>query len=163
MNAPACPKCGSDLVGRTHRKGLLERLVSFGYVYPFRCQACQRRFRRFRWRERYVRVTLERRDLDRVPTRIPVTFHWRDGGQGTGVIRDLSPAGCAVETDAPTPVGALLLLQLAPEGEPPVDVDVGEVRSRQARRLGVRFVRIAPAHAERLRGLVQRLIQAQEG
>jgi PilZ domain len=161
VNPLACPKCGSTLVGRTHRNGIFERLVSLGYVYPFRCQVCQRRFRRFRWGERYVRVTLERRDLDRVPARIPVTFHWRDGGHGTGVIRDLSAAGCAVETDAPTPVGTLLLLQLAPEGEPPVDVDVGEVRSRQARRIGVRFVRIAPEHEERLRGLVQRLVHAQ--
>lgn len=161
MRAPACPKCGSTLVGRTHRSGILEHLASLGYVYPFRCQVCERRFRRFRWGERYVRVHLDRRDLERVSARIPVNFHWRDGGQGAGVIRDISSGGCAVETDATPPVGALLLLQLAPEGEPPVDVDVGEVRSRHARRIGVRFVRVAPAHEERLRGLVQRLFAAQ--
>jgi hypothetical protein len=160
VSVPACPKCGSTLVGRTHRHGIFERLVSLGYVYPFRCQACHRRFRRFRWGERYVRVPLDRRDLERVPAQIPVTFHWKDGGAGSGTIRDISTAGCAVETDAPVSVGTLLLLQLTPEGEPPIDVDVGEVRSRQARRLGVRFVRVGPAHADGLRGLVQRLIEA---
>jgi hypothetical protein len=161
VNSLACPKCGSTLVGRTHRSGILERLASLGYVYPFRCQVCQRRFRRVRWGERFVRVHLDRRDLERVPARIPVTFHWRDGGQGKGVIRDISSGGCAVETDAAPPVGALLLLQLAPPGEPPVDVDVGEVRSRRARRIGVRFVRVTPAHEKQLRGLVQRLLGAQ--
>ena len=97
---------------------------------------------------------------ERVPARIPVTFHWNDGATGSGTIRDISTAGCAVETDAPVPVGTLLLLQLAPEGEPPIDVDVGEVRARQARRLGVRFVRVGPTQADGLRGLVQRLIEA---
>lgn len=160
MNAPACPKCGSTRVGRTHRAGIIERLASVGYVYPFRCQVCRRRFRRFRWGERYVRVHLDRRDLERLPAQIPVVFHWKDGGQGQGTIRDISAAGCAVETDAAVPVGALVLLQIAPPGEPPIDVDVGEVRSRRARRVGVRFVRVAPDHAERLRQVLQRLIAA---
>lgn len=161
MRSLACPKCGSALVGRTHRKGILERLASIGYVYPFRCQVCQGRFRRFRWGERYVRVHLDRRDAQRVPARIPVTFHWKDGGQGTGTIRDISTAGCAVETDAPVPVGTIILLQLGPEDTPPIDVDVGEVRSHRTGRIGVRFVRVGSAHAESLRGLVQRLLEAQ--
>ena len=163
MSAPACPKCGSSLVGRTHRNGILERVASLGYVYPFRCQVCHRRFRRFRWGERYVRVHLDRRDLERIPARIPVIFHWNDGGQGEGTVRDISAAGCAIETAAAVPVGALLLIQMSPEGEPPIDVDVGEVRSRSTGRMGVRFVRIADLHAERLRGLVQRLIAARQG
>jgi hypothetical protein len=158
MSAPPCPKCGSTRVGRTHRKGIIERLMSLGYVYPFRCQVCHRRFRRFRWGERYVRVHLDRRDLERIPAQIPVVFHWKDGGQGQGTIRDISAVGCAVDTDAVVPVGALLTLQMAPSGEPPIDVDVGEVRSRHARRIGVRFVRVAPTHAERLRQLLQGLI-----
>jgi len=56
------------------------------------------------------------------------------------------------------PMGALVLLQLEPAGEPPIDIDVGEVRSRQPRRIGVRFVRVAPTHTERVRQIVQRLI-----
>jgi len=80
MKAPTCPKCKSELVGRTHRAGLVEQALSLGYVYPFKCQVCQHRFLRLRWGERYVRVPLDRRDAERLPTRIPVTIHWKDGG-----------------------------------------------------------------------------------
>ena len=158
MKAPACPKCKSELVGRTHRAGLVEQALSRAYVYPFKCQVCQHRFLRLRWGERYVRVPLDRRDAERLPTRIPVTIHWKDGGQGQGTVRDLSVSGCGIETEAAVPVGALVLLQLEPEGEPPIDIDVGEVRSRQTRRIGVRFSRVAPTHAERVRQIVQRLM-----
>ena len=161
--APVCPKCGSAHVGRTHRAGFTERVLSVAYVYPFRCQVCQRRFRRFRWRERYVRVHLDRRDLERTACRIPVKFEGKDGSPGEGVILDISPAGCAIETAAAVPVGALLLMQIAPEGEPPIEVDVGEVRVRRGARLGVRFVHIAEIHAVRLRGMVHRLIAAHRG
>jgi PilZ domain-containing protein len=163
VRAPACPSCGSGLVGRTHRKGIYERLASLAYVYPFRCQACQRRFRRFRWRERYVRVHLDRRDLDRVPCQIPVTFHWKNGGQGEGTVRDISAAGCAIETRVIVPVGALLLLQMSPEGGPPIDVDVGEARAQRGGFVGVRFVKIADTHAESLRGMILRLAAARHG
>lgn len=160
MNAPACPKCKSPLVGRTHRKGMTEQALSLAYVYPFKCQVCQHRFRRLRWGERYVRVHLDRRDTERLPTRIPVTIHWKDGGQGQGTVRDISVMGCGIETEAAVPMGALVLLQLEPEGEPPIDIDVGEVRSRQPRRIGVRFARVAPTHSERIRQIVQRLLAA---
>lgn len=160
MNALACPKCKSPLVGRTHRNGMTEQALSLAYVYPFKCQVCQHRFRRLRWGERYVRVHLDRRDTERLPTRIPVTIHWKDGGQGQGTVRDISVMGCGIETEAVVPVGALVLLQLEPGGEPPIDIDVGEVRSRQPRRIGVRFARVAPTHSERIRQIVQRLLAA---
>lgn len=160
MKAPACPKCKSDLVGRTHRNGMVEHAASMAYIYPFKCQVCQHRFRRLRWGERYVRVPLDRRDAERLPTRIRVTIHWKDGGLGQGTVRDISVTGCGIETEAAVPIGALVLLQLEPQGEPPIDIDVAEVRSRQPRRIGVRFARVAPAHAERIRQIVQRLITA---
>ncbi len=160
MKAPACPKCKSDLVGRTHRNGMVEHAASMAYIYPFKCQVCQHRFRRLRWGERYVRVPLDRRDAERLPTRIRVTIHWKDGGQGEGTVRDISVTGCGIETEAAVPIGALVLLQLEPQGEPPIDIDVAEIRSRQPRRIGVRFARVAPTHAERIRQIVQRLITA---
>jgi hypothetical protein len=92
-----------------------------------------------------------------------VTFHWKNGGQGEGVIRDISAAGCAIDTRALVPVGALLLLQMSPEGEPPIDVDVGEARAQRGGFVGVRFVKIADMHAERLRGLILRLVAARHG
>jgi hypothetical protein len=160
MKAPACPKCKSDLVGRTHRNGMVEHAASMAYIYPFKCQVCQHRFRRLRWGERYVRVPLDRRAAERLPTRIRVTIHWKDGGQAQGTVRDISVTGCGIETEAAVPIGALVLLQLEPQGEPPIDIDVAEIRSRQPRRIGVRFARVAPTHAERIRQIVQRLITA---
>lgn len=160
MKTPVCPKCKSELVGRTQRTGMVERAVSLFYIYPFRCQTCQHRFRRLRWGERYVRVPLDRRAAARLPTHIRATIHWTEGGQGQGIVRDISVSGCGIETEAAVPVGALVLLQLEPEGEPPIDIDVAEVRSRQARRIGVRFARVAPTHAERVRQIVQRLMTA---
>ncbi len=36
----ACPRCGSSLLRRSHRTGLIQRFVGiFGY-YPYRCQEC---------------------------------------------------------------------------------------------------------------------------
>ncbi len=160
---PTCPKCGGTQVGRTHRTGVIERVASLAYIYPFRCGTCHRRFRRFRWGERYVRVHLDRRDLERIPVQFPVTFHWKDGGQGGGTVRDLAVAGCAIETDVAVPLGALILLQMTPPDGPPIDVDVGEVRSRRSSRLGVRFARVAPEQGERIRQLIQRLGAARQG
>src|SRR3989304_1381271 len=40
MGGLRCPKCGRHVVRRTHRSGVVERLLSRGSVYPFRCQPC---------------------------------------------------------------------------------------------------------------------------
>jgi hypothetical protein len=44
-----CPKCKADHAHRSHRKGLAERLASLLVFYPYRCDACQHRFLRFRY------------------------------------------------------------------------------------------------------------------
>jgi hypothetical protein len=44
-----CPKCKVDQAHRSHRRGLLERLVTELAIYPYRCRACQHRFLRFRY------------------------------------------------------------------------------------------------------------------
>jgi hypothetical protein len=41
-----CPQCTSTLVRRSHRRGS-ERLLSLLTLYPFRCEECGTRFRRF--------------------------------------------------------------------------------------------------------------------
>jgi hypothetical protein len=44
-----CPKCDSDRVGRAHRIGLLDRVLSLVNVYPYRCRkySCKNRFHSF--------------------------------------------------------------------------------------------------------------------
>jgi chromosome segregation ATPase len=54
---PVCPKCSSDYVKRVSRIGS-ERLMSFFYIYPFRCEPCGHRFRLFKWGVRYTRIGL---------------------------------------------------------------------------------------------------------
>ena len=44
-----CPNCARDFVRRVSRTGVVERLLSVFYVYPFKCQLCGYRFRFFQW------------------------------------------------------------------------------------------------------------------
>ena len=39
-----CPACNSEIIRRSQRKGFLELMNSLAGRYPFRCQACQKRF-----------------------------------------------------------------------------------------------------------------------
>jgi hypothetical protein len=44
-----CPKCKADHAHRSHRHGPAEWLASLFACYPYRCNACQHRFLRFRY------------------------------------------------------------------------------------------------------------------
>jgi len=39
-----CPNCKSTIISRSHRQGLLERLLRFAWIRPYRCGKCGRRF-----------------------------------------------------------------------------------------------------------------------
>ena len=44
-----CPKCASHAIHRSRRKGLLEQILhSVLFVSPYRCNACDERYFRFR-------------------------------------------------------------------------------------------------------------------
>ena len=44
----SCPNCGSLLIYRSRKKGILEHVLSKTiFVHPFRCEGCDSRF--FRW------------------------------------------------------------------------------------------------------------------
>ena len=51
-----CSACGDTQARRSHRNGLVERMLSLLYVYPFRCQHCGHRFRSLQWGIRYHRI-----------------------------------------------------------------------------------------------------------
>jgi hypothetical protein len=42
-----CPACHEKQIRRSQRRGLLERLASLVRRYPFRCDNCRYRFKRF--------------------------------------------------------------------------------------------------------------------
>jgi hypothetical protein len=47
-----CPKCQSTRIFRSRRRGLVEWPLRTVRLYPFRCDRCDRRFRRISWRGR---------------------------------------------------------------------------------------------------------------
>jgi hypothetical protein len=42
-----CPHCTSKKIRRANRQGLLENILKFFFVSPYRCRACRRKFYRF--------------------------------------------------------------------------------------------------------------------
>ena len=150
MDPLRCRRCGSDQVRRASRKGLLERLLSAGYIYPFRCLVCAHRFRRRRWGEHYERVHEDRRRHERLHVDFWSTLFWKDG-ERQGRVRDLSEGGATLETDLPIAAGESLELTLQPgDSEPPITVEVAVVRSVQSGRLGLQFVKVKGGDDARL-------------
>ena len=90
-----CPNCARDFVRRVSRTGVVERLLSVFYVYPFKCQLCGYRFRFFQWGVRYFRVEEDRREYDRMEMSFPVTFA-SDEGSGDGTLVNVSMGGCSL-------------------------------------------------------------------
>jgi hypothetical protein len=144
-------------VHRSSRRNSLERLLSVAYIYPFRCQLCRHRFRAMQWGVRYVKR--ERREYERIPTRMPVTFLWRDR-HADGVVTDLSVAGCALETDAAIPAGEAVQLRFKAAGEDAeVSVDITLVRSILPKHVGLEFVQVREDQRQHLARLVQDLLE----
>jgi PilZ domain len=151
MAVPHCPRCRSEEVERVSREGLLERLASLIYVYPFRCRACLLRFHAFQWGQRYVRHRRERRRDERLPVDFWTTLWLEQGGQPARV-RDLSIGGLALETQADIQPGQHLDLDLQPaHGERPIRVEVAVVRTIQSGKVALQFVGVKHEGDERLR------------
>src|SRR5262249_25618429 len=91
------PNCGREFVRRVSRSGLLEVLLSYFYVYPFKCQLCGERFRQCEWGVRYVRVDEDRREYERMEISFPVSFFGQDIS-GEGIVIGLSMGGCTLQT-----------------------------------------------------------------
>jgi len=44
-NRRKCPQCSGASVRRSHRQGVRDYLLGLLFIYPFRCQDCNHRFR----------------------------------------------------------------------------------------------------------------------
>lgn len=156
---PTCPNCGRDFVRRSHRQGLLERVLSVIYVYPFRCQLCMHRFLTLQLGKRFIKQKVDRREYERIETKLPLAFKG-DQAQGEGMTIDLSMAGCALESDATVPEGSLVQLELKNSSASPVEVEAAVVRSARQRTIGLQFLRLREEEQERLRQFVRQLLQS---
>jgi c-di-GMP-binding flagellar brake protein YcgR len=147
----ACARCRKPFVKATRRQGLLDRLLSLSYVYPFRCQVCQHRFHLMQWGLRYIERDVDRREYERRRVTLHVVMSTGEG-RYEGHTIDLAMGGSAINAyDLHFREGALLSLRLdAFDSEPPIVVDAAVVRIANGTRLGVEFLRIADKEKERL-------------
>ena len=60
-----CTRCRKPFVKASRRQGLLDRLLSLAYAYPFRCQVCRYRFHLLQWGLRYIERDVDRREYER--------------------------------------------------------------------------------------------------
>ena len=153
-----CPNCGREFVRRVSRSGLLEVLLSYFYVYPFKCQLCGERFRQCEWGVRYVRVDEDRREYERMEISFPVSFFGQDIS-GEGIVIGLSMGGCTLQTQIKLETGAILNLSLhISKDVAPVIVDAATVRNVQAGTVGVEFLLWQQGERERLQLFVRGLL-----
>lgn len=147
---------------RCRRSGFYERLVSVANIYPFRCQACARRFRA-RSAVPFKRVPVDRRENERVPVRLPATFAGHHQS-GEGEISDLSLGGCTMRTQASLATGDALRLSFhLPRAPVPIVVEVALVRSTPPGAAGLHFEQISAAEHARLRALMGALVGRPDG
>lgn len=163
-----CPRCRKNFVRRSHRKGFSEACLSWFSLYPFRCQVCGHRFKTFQFRARYLTQVVDRRQYERIPTRLPVTFTEivTSGGarMGEGSILELALGGCLVQTVTLLPEGTLMSLELDIEASAPsLRVEAALVRSVRPLSVGLEFVRLAEAEHERLGAWIRRFHATQDG
>lgn len=153
-----CPHCDREFVRRSSRRDTLEVLLSYFYVYPFKCQLCGERFRKFQPGVRYVRVEEDRREYDRMEMNFPVSFYGQDIS-GEGSIINISMGGCSLRTTAKLEDGAILNLSLQISKDvPPVIMDAGMVRNARGGVVGVEFLLWQQSERDRLQQFVRGLL-----
>ncbi len=156
--ATQCPQCSTRYVRRAHREGVLERLASLVYVYPFRCQLCTHRFRVLQWGIRYANQLVDRRQFERIPARVLVTFSG-DRISGEGVVTNLSVRNCALQTATPLSEGALLQMRLQIwDRKPAVTIERAAVRSIRPSSVGLQFIEFQGGESHRLGQFVSGLL-----
>ena len=157
MALPKCPACHEDYVRRVRREGLIERLLSLFYVYPFRCQLCSERFRARQPGVRYVRIDEDRRAYDRIPVSYAAILSV-DREHSEGVVKDISLGGCSVDTRTPLAPGTILQLGLQlPGRKDGITIDAAVVRTSRLGSVGLEFIRFNHDQRHRLKDLVRSL------
>ena len=146
-----CAKCRKPFIKASRRQGLLDRLLSLVYAYPFRCQVCRYRFHLMQWGLHYIERDVDRREYERRPVKLSAVMSTNEG-RYEGQTINLAMGGCAVEVDNPLlRQGTLLGVHLdAFDREPPIVVDAAVVRTVHGTRLGLEFLRMNEKEKERL-------------
>ena len=95
----------------------------------------------------------------RVQARHPVSFLC-DCGVSEGRLLNLSPGGCAVESDTPPELDTVVPLRVRmPSQDPPIEVELAEVTWTAGRNFGLRFLHLEASQHKRLQRLITDLEQ----
>jgi hypothetical protein len=156
MKHSNCPKCSGEFVKRVSRHGVLERLLSLFYVFPFRCQLCGHRFKLWQWGEVYHKTYFEGFEFEPLPVSLSVALWKESGEQGPGTLRDLSMRGCGITSGVALAQGNILRLELhIPEEPRAIVVQAAVVRTVTENHSQVEFLQLNSHERERLRALVR--------
>jgi PilZ domain len=151
-----CPTCHAAKVRLAARKGLSDALLGGLTIYPFRCQLCADRFRKFLGH----RTSNPRRSFERVNVSFPVWFKPRLSSRADelgqeGVIENLSIRGCRIRTTTPVAIGSRLELEFQYFNDSfPVTIEEAVVRSSADGVVGVRFTRLLRSEERRIRHII---------
>src|SRR5262249_7420168 len=157
MTLPKCPSCYEGYVRRVRREGLLERLLSLFYIYPFRCQLCAERFRARQPGVRYVRIDEDRRAYERIPVRYGAILSV-EREHSEGVLKVIFWGACSIATRPWLSPGPSLRWGRQPPGyRDVITVDAAVVRSSRAGSVGLEFIRFKHDQRNRLKDLVRSL------
>lgn len=160
---PLCPACSRGFVKRVSRQGIVERLISLFYIYPFKCQLCGHRFKRLQWGVRYMRVDQDRREYNRIATNFPVLL-WGENIEVEGTATDISMRGCTVTINGQLSDGSILGVALKISNQAlPVIVEAAVLRNIQTNNAGIEFLRLQENDRERLRGFIHGLLSGDKG
>lgn len=97
----------------------------------------------------------ERRTSQRIPVAFPVDF---PPVKNQGAVVDLSSGGCRINSPIRLPVTTYLQLRFQVSlQEPPIEVDLANVRWLRDSHLGVQFLNLRPEHKARLQRLIEPL------
>ena len=153
-----CPNCNREFVRRVGRVGLVERLISWFYIYPFKCQLCGFRFRFLQRGVRYFRIEEDHREYDRMQMSFPLTFSC-EGNTGEGLALNISMGGCSFNATSEIRHGTIVRLALKLSSDAaPVIVDAAVVRYVRDQLVGVEFLQWQPSERERLQLFVRGLL-----
>ena len=98
----------------------------------------------------------ERRTSQRIPVAFPVNFAPVSVGAGEGTVVDLASRGCRINSPTRVPVTTYLELRLQVSlQEPPIQVDLANVRWARGSQLGVEFLNLRPEHEARLQRIIE--------
>lgn len=159
---PTCPRCQKNLTRRSKRQGLVERVISLLYAYPFRCQLCAHRFLAIQWGARFERYTPDRREYVRIPIQAQAFFS-SELVQGQGTVVNLSMRGCGLQTAIRLQPGEVLRLKLEGlDGFPQIAIDAAVVRSLVRQEAGLEVLRIHDSERGKLQRVIETLLKSRK-